>query len=70
LRLSNDLRYIGLFIPPSAAFAADVETMALYHFDEPSGTTIVDASNGGVSPGGLFPAATGAANNRSTDTPF
>jgi hypothetical protein len=70
LRLSTALRYTATFTRPSAAFAVDVDTAALYHFDEPSGTTIGDASNGNASPGVLLPAATGAASHHSTDTPF
>jgi len=69
LRLSNVLRYTATFTPPTAEFAVDINTMALYHFDESSGTDIVDALSN-ASPGVLLPAATGAASNRSTDTPF
>ncbi|HUL64574.1 MAG TPA: LamG domain-containing protein [Burkholderiaceae bacterium] len=69
LRLSNVLRYTATFTPPAAEFVVDADTMALYHFDESSGTDIVDAL-GNASPGVLLPAATGAASNRSSDTPF
>jgi len=69
LRLSNVLRYTATFMPPAAEFVVDVNTMALYHFDEASGTDIIDAV-GNASPGVLLPAATGAASNRSSDTPF
>ena len=69
LRLSTRLRYLATFTPPATDFIVDTDTAALYHFDEPTGTTIVDAFNG-ASPGVLLPAATGAASNRSTDTPF
>jgi hypothetical protein len=70
LRLSIGLRYMGTFAPPTAALAADGNTAALYHFDEASGTDIVDASNGNASPGVLNPAGSGAPSHRSTDTPF
>jgi hypothetical protein len=70
LRLSTRLRYLATFPPPATEFIADTDTAALYHFDEASGTTIVDSSNNGASPGALLPAASGAASNRSTDTPF
>jgi hypothetical protein len=71
LRLSTRLRYnTGAFLRPSSAFTPDVDTAALYHFDEPSGTDIVDASNTNASPGALVPAAAGAAAHRSTDVPF
>jgi hypothetical protein len=48
----------------------DGDTVALYHFDEASGTDIVDAISGNASPGVLVPAASGAASHRSTDVPF
>lgn len=70
LRVSDMLRYMATFTPQRSAFVADANTMALYHFDEASGTAIVDASNSNSSPGELLPAASGAASNRSTDTPF
>ena len=69
LRLSNTMRYLGPFAPPTVEFVVDADTAALYHFNETSGTDIVDAV-GNASPGVLLPAATGAASNRSTDTPF
>lgn len=49
LRLSTSIRYAGTFAPPSARFATDAETAALYHFDEGSGGVTVDAA--GSSPG-------------------
>ena len=70
LRISTNLRYLSTFTPPTAEFSADTATAALYHFDEPSGTAVLDSSTGGASPGFLLPAASGAASNRSTDTPF
>lgn len=70
LRLSNVLRYTGTFSRPTGAFAVDGNTMALYHFDEPGGTDILDASNGNASPGVLSPAGSGAPSHRSTDVPF
>jgi hypothetical protein len=70
LRLSNILRYTATFSRPTGAFAVDANTMALYHFDEPGGTDILDASNGNASPGVLSPAGSGAPSHRSTDVPF
>lgn len=57
LRISTVVRYPGTtsFTPPSARFNADANTAALYHFDEGSGTVLVDAvgsSNGDVRVGG------------------
>lgn len=53
LRMSNILRYSAPFNRPTAPFAPDVGTVALYHFDEGTGTTIGDSSGapGGPSPG-------------------
>jgi hypothetical protein len=70
LRLSDVLRYTSTFPPRTEAFVAEGNTVALYHFDEATGTDIIDASNGNASPGVLIPAAGGAANHRSPDTPF
>jgi len=70
LRVSTVLRYTGTFARPSGSFVVDGNTAALYHFDESSGTDILDASNGNASPGVLIPAASGAASHRSADTPF
>ena len=70
LRVSNTLRYFGSFSRPIAAFVADSNTMALYHFDEGSGITVGDSATGATSPGIL---AVGGANNGPqwvTDTPF
>ncbi|MCS6940319.1 MAG: T9SS type A sorting domain-containing protein [Roseiflexus sp.] len=55
LRISNIVRYSASFTPPSAPFALDANTVALYHFDEGTGTTLTDAagsSNGVINVGG------------------
>jgi hypothetical protein len=46
LRFSSGLRYPinGGFAPPSAAFAPDSRTMALFHFNEGAGDIIVDSA--------------------------
>jgi hypothetical protein len=49
IRLSNVLRYPVDFTRPSAPFATDLNTVALYHFDEGSGDVIIDSSG---APGG------------------
>jgi hypothetical protein len=53
LRLSTTLRYSGGFTPPSAPFASDAATAALYHFDEGGGSAVRDSSgaSGGPSDG-------------------
>ena len=43
LRISTGIRYGGNFIPPSAPFTPDAQTVALYHFDEDA----TDASGNG-----------------------
>jgi hypothetical protein len=70
VRLSNVLRYAGSFPRPIAPFVPDANTMALYHFDEGSGTIAADAAPGGSSPGVLR--VGGASNGPQwvSDTPF
>ncbi len=46
IRLSTSLRYTANFAVPTQEFADDAETVALYHFDEASGSTLGDASAG------------------------
>jgi hypothetical protein len=46
VRISDVARYSGPFIPQTR-FAADTNTMALYHFDEGQGTTVADSSGNG-----------------------
>ncbi len=72
LRLSNVLRYGGNFMPPSGPFASDANTVALYHFDEADGTTILDSSGavGGPSHGVMRVGGNPAGPVRSTDTPW
>lgn len=69
LRVSTMLRYTGTGQRPTAAFTLDGNTAALYHFDETSGTDVLD-DNGNLSPGLLLPGPQGAAAHRSTDVPF
>lgn len=53
VRISNVIRYTGSFATPAAPFTPDANTLGLYHFDEGSGTTVLDASgaSGGPSHG-------------------
>ena len=55
LRISNTVRYTAAFTPPASPFATDGGTMALYHFDEGTGTSVADVSDasGGPSNGAL-----------------
>jgi hypothetical protein len=70
LRVSTVLRYSADFTPPTAPFdAATPSTAALYHFDEGSGSTIVDA-NGNLSPGEVRFNSGMTRPAWSTETPF
>ncbi|MCX8062029.1 MAG: LamG domain-containing protein [Anaerolineales bacterium] len=53
VRISNIVRYTGNFTPPNAPFTPDNNTVGLYHFDEGSGTVVLDSSGatGGPSHG-------------------
>jgi hypothetical protein len=72
LRISRTIRYAGPFVPPSAPFTPDADTMALYGFDEGAGTTLGDRSGavGGPSDGVLRVGGSPAGPQWSTDTPF
>ena len=69
IRVSNVVRYTGAFTRPAAPHAVDGSTVALYRFDEGSGTTINDAAGGG-SPGVLRFGGSPAGPVYVTDTPF
>ncbi|MCS7259321.1 MAG: LamG domain-containing protein [Anaerolineae bacterium] len=49
VRISRAVRYTTSFTPPAAPFVPDAVTVGLYHFDEGSGTTVLDSSG---APGG------------------
>jgi hypothetical protein len=53
LRISKGLRYTQNFLPPVGPFTSDINTLALYHFDEGIGDLISDRSGtiGGPSHG-------------------
>lgn len=70
LRISIVRRYDGTYVKPTTAFQLDANTAALYHFDEASGTDVVDAANTNASPGVLIPSGAGASTHHSTDVPF
>ncbi len=46
VRLSSFLRYTNAFARPNAPLVADGNTVALYSFNEGSGTTIIDSAGG------------------------
>jgi hypothetical protein len=50
VRISNVARYASNFTPPNAPFTPDANTVGLYHFDEGSGTTVLDASGAAGGP--------------------
>lgn len=72
LRFSNNIRYTAGFTPPAAMFIADAQTVALYHFNEGSGSTINDVSGaaGGPSHGVLHSGGSPAGPVWVTDSPF
>ena len=72
LRFSNTLRYLNVFIPSDQPFTPDANTVALYHFDEGSGDTIIDSSGalGGPSEGARNYGGSPAGPEWSTVTPL
>jgi hypothetical protein len=68
IRISNVVRYTGAFARPAAPHAVDGSTVALYRFDEGSGTIIIDAAGG--SPGERRFGGSPAGPMYATDTPF
>ncbi|MCS7288419.1 MAG: LamG domain-containing protein [Roseiflexus sp.] len=70
IRISNVVRYTSAFPRPTAPHAADGQTVALYRFDEGSGTTIIDSAPGGGSPGVRRFGGSPAGPAYVTDTPF
>ncbi len=72
LRLSNNLRYATNFSPSTTPFATDANTVALYHFDEGSGSTLTDVSGavGGPSPGVINYGGNPQGPVWANDTPF
>lgn len=47
VRLSNVVRYSNSFTRPEEPFTNDINTVALYHFNEGTGLTAADSSSGG-----------------------
>ena len=70
LRLSNTLRYASPFPRPDAPFTPDVDTAALYHFDEGSGNVVGDASAGGSDGERFFGGAGTPGPEWSSSSPF
>ncbi len=72
VRISRIVRYRDSFAPPAAPFISDVDTVALYHFDEGSGTMVYDTSDapGGPSHGMLRIGGSPAGPEWSDDTPW
>jgi hypothetical protein len=58
------------FSPVRERMLADSSTLVLYHFDEASGTDVLDASDSGASPGVLRVGGDPAGPLHSDDTPF
>jgi glucose/arabinose dehydrogenase len=72
VRISTVVRYGAAFSPPTAPFATDTTTAALYHFDEGNGNAIVDDAHalGGPSTGVRRLGGSPAGPQWSPDTPF
>jgi len=72
LRISTSLRYTGSFAPPTAPFATDASTAALWHCDEGAGTALLDSSGapGGPSDGFLSVGGSPVGPVWSSETPF
>jgi len=47
MRISNSIRYSSDFSVPSSEFSSDANTVALYHFNEGEGNTLIDHSGNG-----------------------
>ncbi|MCX7928057.1 MAG: Ig-like domain-containing protein, partial [Patescibacteria group bacterium] len=52
LRISNNIRYVSNFQRPISPFASDSNTLALYNFNEGSGTTVYDSNQNGTKTNG------------------
>lgn len=72
LRISRTLRYASNFPRPDAAFSTDLDTVALYSFDEGQGQLLGDRSGavGGPSPGALRVGGSPSGPQWSGATPF
>jgi len=47
IRISDNARYSSSFTPQTTLYSTDSDTIALYHFDEGTGTTVSDSSGNG-----------------------
>lgn len=72
LRISTTARYSGAFQRPTAPFTPDGNTVALYHFDEGTGTAVGDSSGaaGGPSDGILRVGGSPSGPAWNGDSPF
>ena len=72
VRFSNTIRYLSNFAPLTQPFNPDINTVALYHFDEGTGDAITDSSGavGGPSSGVRNFGGSPAGPEWSTQTPF
>lgn len=59
-RISDEARYTSNFVPPSGDFASDGNTLLLYNFNEPPGSSIVNDLSGNGHHGTLGVGFTGA----------
>lgn len=72
LRISNIIRYTSNFTPATNAYSPDANTMALYHFNEGTGTVINDVSGASGGPSNGFINIGGSTTGPiwSADSPF
>jgi hypothetical protein len=68
LRISNSIRYTSNFSVPSSEFSTDLQTVALFHFNEGSGFVVTD--NAGSANGILVPHPNSENLAWSADSPF
>jgi hypothetical protein len=68
LRISDVIRYSSNFTPLASEFSPDANTVALFHFNEGSGTYI--GNSAGTPDGTLFPHPNSNNDHWSSDSPF
>ncbi|MCA9385418.1 LamG domain-containing protein, partial [Candidatus Dojkabacteria bacterium] len=72
IRFSGVIRYDSNFLPQTEPFETDEDTLALFHLDEGTGTSVNDTSGalGGPSPGAIQVGGSPEGPEWSSDSPF